>query len=158
MARTRNASAAVGDETADGSTSPGFCGASSSVFTRSHPATASTAVADARIVSRARFIFFILSYRPRLGLVLQVESERDVSRRRAGIEVLRHFGRRHTVVLFWVNTREARPRVDVPETEHDRRAIRRSQQVIDARRQDQRARKLAELPELRRREVAETRG
>src|SRR6476646_8105845 len=87
MAPTRSASAAVGVETADGSTSPGFWGASNSVFTRSHPTAAITAAADARIVNRARFLFFIMLYRPRLGLVLQVESEGDVGRRRTRVEV-----------------------------------------------------------------------
>src|SRR4249919_1861456 len=116
MAPARNAIAAVGDETAEGSTSPGFCGASSSVLTRSHPTTARMAVADAAIVSQARFIFFILFYRPWLGLVLQVESEGDVRRRRARIEIVRDLICVHAVVLFRIDAGEADPRMDVPET------------------------------------------
>src|SRR5436305_3483937 len=78
IAPTRSARAAVCEATADGSTRPGFCGASSSVFTRSHPATATTAEAVAIRANRVRFIFFSIWDRPLLGSVLQVESERDV--------------------------------------------------------------------------------
>src|SRR5215216_3175690 len=148
MAPMRRASAAVGDATAVGSTSPGFCGASSSALTRSHPTMPITVAPASNTMSRARFVFFNMSYRPRLGLVLQVETEVDVGRWRARVEVVRDLVRVHAVVLLRIDTGKARPCVDVAESKHEGRAAGRLKQPVEARRQDPRCRQLAELPKL----------
>src|SRR5690349_18888254 len=54
-APTRNASAAVGELIAVGSTSPGFCGASNSALTRSQPAMAIAAPIPTAAANRVRF-------------------------------------------------------------------------------------------------------
>src|SRR5262245_50065525 len=122
-APTRSANAAVGEPTADGSTNPGFCGSSSSCLTRSQPAATAVVARHANTANRARFLFIDMSIVLGWGSVLQIESERDVGRRRTGVEVLSDFVPVHAIVLLGIDAREARPGVEVPKTEDHRGAL-----------------------------------
>src|SRR3954454_18925034 len=116
-APTRNASEAIDEPTAPGSTSPGVCGSRSWFFTCSHPARAKAASAPAISANRARFICLFITDRPRFGLVLQVETEGEIRRRRAAVEVVADFGQRavawcraaYAVVLFRIHAGVAGP-------------------------------------------------
>src|SRR5215211_387273 len=107
---------------------------------RSHPTAPITVAPAISTVSRARFVFFNMSYRPRLGLVLQVETEVDVGGGWAGVEVVRNLVCVHAIVLFRIDTGKARPCVDVAESEHEGGAVGRLKQPVDAGRQNQRCR------------------
>src|SRR5262245_5834921 len=158
-APTRSANAAVRQPTAAGSTNPGFCGSSSSCLTRSQPAATAVAAIHATTANRARFLFIDMSIVLGWGSVLQIESERDVGRRRTGVEVLSDFVPVHAVILLGIDAREARPGMEIPKTDDQRGPLLRVEQIsIDALREHQRSGELAELPELRRNEVTETRS
>src|SRR5690348_13604354 len=140
MAPARIASEASDEPTALGSTRPGFCGSSSWFFTCSHPARAKVQIAPATSANRARFICLFISDRPRFGLVLQVETEGEVGRRRAAVEIVADFRQRavarrratDAVVLFRIHAGVARPRVDVANADDEVRPALRADETIHA--------------------------
>src|SRR5689334_18607915 len=113
-APTRSANAAVGELIAVGSTSPGFCGASNSAFTRSQPATAIVAVTPTATIHHVPLVSVFTEGCLRSSSILEVEPEGDVRRRWARVEVVRHFIAAHAEVLLGIHTGETGPCVDVP--------------------------------------------
>src|SRR5579884_2606053 len=118
-APTLSANAAAGEETALLSIKPGFCGWSNSFFQSLHAATGNASPMAMRTAHRARFAFFIISSSSR-GLVLEIETEHEVGRRRRGLELVLVVRLRQAVVRFRIDAGELRPQMQVARGEDDR--------------------------------------